>query len=276
MGVLSKTRWFFRYLSIFAGPLEVFKFRRLRHNSSKCPDTVELKLRELPLSPVTLRSKTSDSTVFLDVFWRKFHMPPLTLNKNSVILDLGANIGLTMVDLGIRYPHSRIVGVELDAQNAALAIQNTRFMGSRCEVIHAGIWYEDGEISYSDDCEEWGYRVTDHTGKPHKTSLTAPGFTVDTLMKRLNLNKIDFVKMDIEGAENKVIHKGAKWLNSVNSLNIEIHTPATYESCVKVLEPMGFDCDRSTVHSMGLLAKRRIKKNYRKPTSLAPLSQSSS
>jgi hypothetical protein len=62
--------------------------------------------------------------------------------------------------------------------------------------------------------------------------------------------------MDIEGAEDEVLHPGAAWLQRTGELNIELHAPATYEKCYDLLTKAGFDCERSARHKNSILAKR--------------------
>ena len=47
--------------------------------------------------------------------------------------------------------------------------------------------------------------------------------TVEELMKIYALEHIDFLKMDIEGAEFGIFHDSLGWLNGVDNLSMEVH-----------------------------------------------------
>jgi FkbM family methyltransferase len=66
-----------------------------------------------------------------------------------VILDLGANIGITVADNARRYPGARLIAVELDPENAELARLNTAPWADRVELLQGAVWTEDGEIASS-------------------------------------------------------------------------------------------------------------------------------
>lgn len=96
-----------------------------------------------------LRDNKIDLEVFLATFRDKHHKSPFVLPETPVILDLGSNIGLTLIDFRNDYPDSRLYGVELDPANYALLLENVKGL-SDCQVVNAGVWKEDGEIFYED------------------------------------------------------------------------------------------------------------------------------
>jgi hypothetical protein len=47
--------------------------------------------------------------------------------------------------------------------------------------------------------------------------------TVDKIMQDYNLEKVDILKIDIEGAEKEVFTDTSSWIEKVNSIIIELH-----------------------------------------------------
>jgi DNA-binding protein len=47
--------------------------------------------------------------------------------------------------------------------------------------------------------------------------------TVENILKNYDFDKIDILKMDIEGAEKEVFNDCDKWINSVSSIVVELH-----------------------------------------------------
>jgi len=51
---------------------------------------------------------------------------------------------------------------------------------------------------------------------------------------------VDFIKMDIEGAEREVLSKNTGWASAVRSIQVEVHDPYTVEQCERDLRELGF------------------------------------
>jgi len=184
--------------------------------------------------------------VLIDTFVNRYHLPPVQLRRDAVILDLGANVGYTMADFAHRFPDCRVIGYELDESNAELAGMNTRSFGSRCTVHRAAVWHKSGQIHYGGD-EEWGFHVADD-GEVSASKGTAPALTMDDVLKTSRLEYVDYIKMDIEGAEAFVLGGEAGWLRAVGCIKVEIHPPATVDQCMHDLANAGFNCSRDHMH----------------------------
>lgn len=204
-----------------------------------------IRLRPLEGRTVWLRPGTSDATVVWETFVGRFHRPPAALAAEDplVILDLGANIGLTMADMAVRHPRAKIVGVELDGANAALARENLRPWRDRCELLEAAVWSEGGTIGYDGEPgNEYGFRVM---GSGAARSATA--MSLDTILARVG-GAADYLKMDIEGAEREVLRSNTSWAGRVRAIKVEAHAPYGVSECVDDLERLGFSVRRDRRH----------------------------
>src|SRR5215831_16573180 len=118
----------------------------------------------------------------------------------------------------------------MDTDNAALCARNLAPFGQRCKVLHAAVWSTSGEIEYYDDSLHLsGHSISDlgrHFGGSRKR---ATAMTIDEILSRFNASQVDYLKMDIEGAEFEVFRGPMGWARRVRSLGVEIHPPATYE-----------------------------------------------
>lgn len=200
---------------------------------------VPIALRILDGRSVRLRPGTSDIWT-LETLLPPVHLPPPEVSGGRVglIWDLGANIGLTIAHAAVRFPSARIVGVELDEGNASLCRSNTSPWRDRCEVIRSGVWTTDGEISYASlgPREQQGMHV-----EPEGGDSVAPALSLNTLAARLAPgDRVDFVKMDIEGAEREVLNANTEWAERVRSIKVEVHEPYTVEACAGDLARLGF------------------------------------
>lgn len=204
-------------------------------------EPVELRVRAVPF-PLLCRPGTSDADVLWDTFGEAYHRAPARLRDGAIILDLGANVGYTAVDLALRHPRATVVAVEMDAANAAVASENLAPLGERCRLLRAAVWSRDGTVAYGGD-DAWGMRVLspgDGTARGETPARgEAPAVRIGTLLDRFHLERADYLKMDIEGGEAEVLSDRG-WLDRVDSLKIELHPPASYACCADVLTEGGF------------------------------------
>ena len=116
---------------------------------------VELRLRDG--YPICCRIGTTDADVFYDTFVSQYHLPPHGFRPRT-ILDLGSNIGTTIVHYAKLYPEARILGIELDEDNFCLCQRNIAALGHRCAVLRGAAWFEEAEVAYG-GAQAWGLRV---------------------------------------------------------------------------------------------------------------------
>lgn len=213
--------------------------RMMQKRKSPAGRSVVIRLRPLGNLPVVLRSGTSDADVVWDTFVGLYHLPPDQINAHPVrvIWDLGSNIGLTVAHFAGIFPHARVRGVELDGETAEIARRNIAGWGERCSIVTGAVWVDDGEIQYELlPGEEYGARVTQVVN--NLSPRRASSYSLNTLMADDAV--VDFVKMDIEGAEREVLRGPSEWASRVRSIKVEVHEPYTVKECELDLQALGF------------------------------------
>ena len=194
---------------------------------------------------VTLRLNTSDIPTFHQVFGaHEYDSNNLPASAN-VIVDLGANIGLAAVFFAIKYPDARILCVEPEAENFAMLLSNTATLGSRVETQHSAVWVNDGFINLHTEDEfgatlgMWGVRTLDRVSKSGKATRC---YKLDTLLDNSGFAAVDILKIDIEGAEQKIFSEGVeKWLPRINMIIVETHDrfqPGSESAVREAIQPM--------------------------------------
>jgi FkbM family methyltransferase len=228
------------YFRLLRGRRSRRDVRRLQYgwdgDGARC---VQVDVRPLR-APVEIRPGTSDMDVFYNVFVDGYHRPPSDVRADATLIwDLGANIGLTMADMAVRFPRARIVGVELDPGNAAQARSVTSPWADRTEVVQAAVWPHDGDVEFGGvEGDEQGIHVIDGGGAGDR----APALSLDTLLGRCgHPERIDYVKMDIEGAEREVLRGGGEWPGRVAVIQVERHYDYTRDELAADLSALGFD-----------------------------------
>ncbi len=219
---------------------------------------VPLRIKELNGQTIWCRSGLADLGVVYDTFVGRFHLPPDTQAPVRTILDLGANIGLTIADLAMQFPEARILGVEIDPGNCELCRKNIARFGDRCRLRQAAVWHEPGEILYGGERES-GFAIG--AGNGGAAERSAPAVTVAELIDDLEVDEVDYVKMDIEGAEKEVLAAADDWLPRVRSIKVEVHpekasTLYTMGMCADHLERHGMRCEVDSRHHACIIGRR--------------------
>lgn len=156
---------------------------------------------DLLLSPWFIISGTFETHV-ADFFLRE-------LRPNSHCLDLGSNFGFYTGLMGRFCPEGRVIAVEADAHVYPLVRDNIAINGfSHATVIHAAVCDAEREVTLyrrSERSANTSIVPVDEAyarakGERAPEAFTVPGLTVDALAQRMG-GRVDFIKIDIEGAE---------------------------------------------------------------------------
>lgn len=226
--------------------------RRLIRSAEVTTELVAPRVRHLGGQRVWLRAGTSDAAVFEDTFVRMYHLPPPEAGTPRTILDLGSNIGLTMAHYACLYPSATILGVELDPATAAFGRTNIAPWANRCDLLNGAVWPTGEDVFFVRvQGEEWGA----HVGEPGPDAVKVRGITINALLEHFD-RPVDFLKMDIEGAEGEVLSHNTEWAEAVRTIKVEVHEPCTVEECTSKLEALGYRVRRDRPHVAALVAVR--------------------
>ncbi len=219
--MLARARDFFRWLAPFH---ERFGFwrgtrvggavRRLEYAASP-GDLVSIPVAGEP--PITGRAGTHDGAVFRQIYlWRELEAP--FPDAPQTIVDAGANIGVATRYLAHQYPGARIVALEIERDNLELLRSNVAHL-PRVAVRAQALWGHRARVAIENPASASdGFRVVERPDGP----IDAIG--VADLLDELNLDTLDLLKLDIEGAEREVFDDHAEsWLPRVRMLLVELH-----------------------------------------------------
>lgn len=138
------------------------------------------------------------------------------------ILDLGANVGLSVLYFKRRFPGARITAFEADPgvfEYLAKNLSANRIEG--VELVQAAAWNADGTLAFAADGADAG-RLAPY-GAAGSRGVEVP--TVD-MGRFLAGRRYDMIKIDIEGAEARVLPAMAPYLGSTRFLFVEYHSAA--------------------------------------------------
>lgn len=203
-----------------------------------------------------LRKYSIDAEVFDYVFVEKYHRPDRTIASASpVILDLGVNIGLSAVDLKQAYPQATVYGYELDRDNFRLAEKNCRGLRG-VHLYNKAVWKDSRGIKYKKSGQADAYKVD--SGVSGQEMVEAPSISMGDIISEHGLSKVDYVKMDIEGAEYEVFQNDLGWLDITEQIKIEVHYDADmFRFFEDKLREKGFEAVKDTHHWTTLIGYKK-------------------
>ena len=147
----------------------------------------------------------------------------IELDAPKVIIDLGANIGTSALALNRRYPESKIYAVEMENENFQLLTENVSAYENIIP-IHAAIAGTSGIRKIFDrGTGPWGYTITDTTNETSELSEQIQAISLDELVEKYAIDKINLLKIDIEGAEKEIFETENKWLTITDVIIAELH-----------------------------------------------------
>ena len=182
---------------------------------------------------VLMRTYRGDIDIFYEVFWKEVYKIPVEFQSTfNNIVDLGAHIGLTSFYYSFLYPTAKIYSVEASLKNFQLLEQNLK-NNENVNVIHAAIYSFDGEVKFDNSSLSYNNKIG-------TSGDLIPSLSVKTLMDKYNIDKIDLLKIDIEGAERFLLGQNNEWLEKVDNIIIEVHEPYTISNLVEDIKLYGF------------------------------------
>jgi FkbM family methyltransferase len=168
--------------------------------------------------PVHLRVRTTDVALFREIFLHGIYEANFC-EEPQVVVDAGANIGLSSVFYANKFPNARIVAVEPEPSNYEMLQKNTAPYPNVI-AVHAALWKENCNLSvYDPGTGNTTFRTQPSAGK----NTPVVGVTLDKLMMDYGIDRIDLLKMDIEGAESDVFEHPSQWIDRVGAIAVEVH-----------------------------------------------------
>lgn len=155
---------------------------------------------------------------YQEIFLHNFY----AFNSNSerpVIYDCGANIGTSVLFFAKNYPKAKIVAFEASPHIYGILKKNIDNNTIRNATLYQNaVWTKNEELEFSDEGGDSGSIYSIANTKKVKVQA------IDFLEALHKEEKIDMLKMDIEGAENDVIPHIAPALHKIERIFIEYHS----------------------------------------------------
>lgn len=141
-----------------------------------------------------------------------------TDNPNPVIIDCGANMGLSVLYFSKKFPSAEIIAFEPDETVLPFLEKNIESQNLKnLKLYKKAVWMEETELKFYTD-NGLGGRVE----KDFENSI--PKIIKSVRLKDFLDKPIEMLKIDIEGSEYTVLKDCEDLLHNVNHIFIEYHS----------------------------------------------------
>jgi FkbM family methyltransferase len=149
--------------------------------------------------------------IFIDEIYK------MELPTSAYIIDCGANIGLSVIYIKQLCPDAVIIAFEPDQSNFKLLEQNIESYGIKnVQVEQKAVWKENTTIAFANE-GSMSSRIE------QSSSTTEDNKVIAVRLKEYLNENVDFLKIDIEGAEYQVLKDIEPNLHFVQKMFLEYH-----------------------------------------------------
>ena len=154
------------------------------------------------------------------------------------ILDLGANIGLSVLFFKSMYPDAQITAVEADP-NIYKYLENNLYKNGYTDVqlINKAAWNETTTLKFTSEGADAGSIAIDQ-------SLNTIDIHAIDIREILKYHQFDLLKIDIEGAESIVLPACKEYLSQIKFLFVEYHSlaenPQDLDNLITTISDAGY------------------------------------
>lgn len=205
--------------------------------------------------------------IYSDIFNQK---------KDMVVMDVGANIGI--VTQFMRDFAKKVYSIEPSPEHYEALKKNKEFnKWDNVETFELALADEDGEMDFATNSynrtmntliigelnDAGRYEIKGETGfdmgtaVPYEKGLKVKTMRFDTFMEENGIDEVDFVKFDVEGAENMILmSEGFKNVaEKVKAIEVEFHFP-NWKDLVEYMIGLGFKARRYECSAVVVLFTR--------------------
>lgn len=180
--------------------------------------------------------------IYKEIYLEGVYLDVLNGKKDLTIVDVGANIGIT-VDHFRKYA-KKLYAVEPSSEHFAALSKNKEFnKWDNVELVNVALSDKDGETTLSHHAAN----RTCHsiTNKYQEDDEVVETMAIDTLFEKYGIEEVDFMKFDPEGAEDLILRSEGfkKIAHKIKTIECEFHYP-TWPKLVELMQSLGFQARR--------------------------------
>ncbi len=196
------------------------------------------------------------------------YLEALKVAPGEVVIDAGAYCGLTALRFAqAAGEQGRVVSIEADPVNFAALQQNVENAGfHNVSIINAALWSETSTLKFQAE----GTMSSTREGKVsrHDKVVEVRALTLLDICREFNLDRVDHVKMDIEGAEYEVLLSSREFVMKYQpDFIVEVHKignmPADIDRLAVFFQSLGYVYEFVEQSQLGIPPLVHFKKGNR-------------
>jgi len=171
--------------------------------------------------------------------WLHFNLP----SDIKTVIDLGANIGISSLYWSMQYPMAQIYAVEMVASNAERCRKLLEQNHAKAEVIQAAVAASDGVLEYQANPNHTRSHLQVFQDIPTDQAklVSVQTYSMASLLRKLSLQHVDLLKVDIEGSEIYLLESIESWAPAVRFMLMELHHNIVFDDAVRRVKQAGFE-----------------------------------
>jgi FkbM family methyltransferase len=161
----------------------------------------------------------------------------------EVVVDVGAHIGLYTLNAARAVgPNGKVIAFEPDPQSFAILKENIALNHlDNVIAINAAVSDTSGKKSFyaCTDPSLSGFELQSEARLREVRTVNA--VTLDEILRSYGINDVNWIKIDVEGAELKVLEGGRRFLQNANKLKIIVES--SNNQSIEYLTELGFQTE---------------------------------
>jgi FkbM family methyltransferase len=180
---------------------------------------------ELPVLGHSLHvlSREMAFELYREIIVAQIYAFPCSTSK-PLIVDCGSNVGMSVLFFKALFPNARVIGVEPDPKTFEVLSGNVRRNHWNDVVLHnKAVGAADGTTNFYMNAQNPGDLGMSVIAQEHlKTQLTVPAARLSSIIGQ---DHVDFLKLDVEGAEEEVIDDLSQTsvIRQIDRMMVEYH-----------------------------------------------------
>src|SRR5919109_3619950 len=185
--------------------------------------------------------------------------------EGDTVVDVGAHMGrYTITSSKSVGQHGRVIAVEAHPYNFRILYNNLRLNKlQNVSALNCAVYSKKARLKLYLPDEELGYTmhhslmtnylVAKYSERIEQKYIEVEAYTLDNLLQFNGIDQVNWIKIDVEGAEYEVL-RGAKEILSANkriSILVEVHGKDTYGPTIELLRSNNFNIEFEKTYDNG-------------------------
>jgi len=180
-------------------------------------------------------------SIFLVVFHEPWMERYLKIGEGDVFVDIGAHVGKYTIQASRK--GARVIAIEAYPENYRILLRNIEINDAdNVEAVNKAAWHREETIRfYVAEVSGGGSLKESHPDRRCVGTIMVQAETTDAMLRSLNVPSVDWVKIDVEGAELEVLRGLEETLETRDArLVVEVMKPNVAQA-LAYMKGMGYD-----------------------------------